>query len=268
MFLNAKNGTLTMGCTTMDYVRFGTGTRNLIMLPGLGDSLRSVKGTALPMAFMYRLFAREFTVYMFSRKARLPEGSTTADMAEDLKEAMDLLEIEKADLFGVSMGGMIAQQFAIRYPHRLNKLVLAVTCARPNPILEESIREWLDCANANDHTALMESNLRRIYSDRYYQKNKWMLPLLGKLTKPCSYDRFLVQASACLSHDAFSDLHRITTETLVIGGEQDIALGADPSRQIAAQIPNASLKMYPQWGHGAYEEAPDFNKTILDFLLA
>ena len=268
MFLNAKNGTLTMGCTTMDYVRFGTGTRNLIMLPGLGDSLRSVKGTALPMAFMYRLFAREFTVYMFSRKARLPEGSTTADMAEDLKEAMDLLEIEKADLFGVSMGGMIAQQFAIRYPHRLNKLVLAVTCARPNPILEESIREWLDCANANDHTALMESNLRRIYSDRYYQKNKWMLPLLGKLTKPCSYDRFLVQASACLSHDAFSDLHRITTETLVIGGEQDIALGADPSRQIAAQIPNAALKMYPQWGHGAYEEAPDFNKTILDFLLA
>ena len=268
MFLNAKNGTLTIDNTTMDYICFGTGTRTLIMLPGLGDSLRSVKGTALPVAIIYRLFAGDFTVYMFSRKASLPEGCTTADMAEDLKKAMDLLDIEKADLFGVSMGGMIAQQFAIRYPHRLNKLVLAVTSPQPNPMLEESIQEWLACVNANNHTALMESNLRRIYSDSYYRKNKWMVPFLGMLTKPRSYDRFLVQANACLTHDVFSQLRCISAETLVIGGQQDIALGAEPSHRIAAQIPHASLKMYDRWGHGVYEEAPDFNKTILDFLLA
>ena len=52
-----------------------------------------------------------------------------------------------------------------------------------------------------------------------------------------------------------------------IYGEQDLALGGDPSREIAAQIPGAALKMYEQWGHGLYEEANDFNQLLLDFLL-
>ena len=73
MLYNAKNGTLEIGGTTMDYIRFGTGERILVMLPGLGDGLRSMKGTALPMAFMYRIFAKDFTVYAFSRKNMLPD---------------------------------------------------------------------------------------------------------------------------------------------------------------------------------------------------
>ena len=72
MLYNAKNGTLRIGGTTIDYIRFGTGERILVMLPGLGDGLRSMKGTALPMAFMYREFAKDFTVYAFSRKMRCP----------------------------------------------------------------------------------------------------------------------------------------------------------------------------------------------------
>ena len=78
---NAKNGTLQIGGTTMDYICFGTGEKILVMLPGLGDGLRSMKGTALPMALMYRSFARDFKVYVFSRKNVLPKGYTTRDMA-------------------------------------------------------------------------------------------------------------------------------------------------------------------------------------------
>ena len=51
MLYNAKNGSVKIGDSEMDYIRFGTGGRTLVMLPGLGDGLRSVKGTALPMAF-------------------------------------------------------------------------------------------------------------------------------------------------------------------------------------------------------------------------
>ena len=97
MLYNAKNSTLEIGGTTMDYIRFGTGERILVMLPGLGDGLRSMKGTALPMAFMYREFAKDFTVYAFSRKNVLPEGYTTRDMARDQAEAMEKLGIQKAD---------------------------------------------------------------------------------------------------------------------------------------------------------------------------
>lgn len=266
--LHAGNGTLLLDGASMDYIRFGTGKRILVMLPGLGDGLRSMKGTALPMAAMYHVFAKDFTVYAFSRKNDLPEDYTTRDMARDLKAAMDLLGIARADIFGVSMGGMIAQHFAADYPEAINRLILAVTCHEPNPILRESIDEWSSLARAGDHAALMESNLRRIYSEGYYRKNRWMIPLVGLLTRPKSYDRFLALARACLTHDAAARLPLIRAETLVIGGEQDHTLGAEPSRQIAAAIPGAKLKMYRQWGHGLYEEAPDFNRTLLDFLKA
>ena len=266
MLYNAKNGTVNLDGTDMDYIRFGSGEKHLVILPGLGDGLQTVKGTAIPMAVMYRIFAKDYTVWAFSRKNVLPEGSTTRDMARDQAQAMEKLGIDQADVFGVSMGGMIAQHLAIDYPEKVGKLVLTVTCPRPNPILEESIGEWVDCAKRGDHTALMDSNVRRIYSEGYYRKNKWLVPIMGKLTKPKSYDRFLIQTEACLHHDAYENLPLIRAKTLVIGGEKDLALGGEASREIAARIPGAQLRMYDQWGHGVYEEARDFNRTVLDFL--
>ena len=267
MLSSPKNGCVTFPDGHMDYIRFGTGSKVMILLPGLGDGLQTVKGTALPMAWMYRSLARDFTVYMFSRRDPLPQGNTTRDMARDLRDAMDILSIPSADVVGVSMGGMIAQHLALDYPERVNRLVLAVTCGRPNPVLTESLEEWISQAEAGDHKALMASNLRRIYSEDYCRKNGWTIPLLGVLTKPKSYDRFLIQAKACLTHDAHSALDALACPTLVIGGEQDKALGADASRELAAKIPGARLKLYEQWGHGLYEEAPDFWKVVTDFLL-
>ena len=266
MVWNAKNGELTLENSRMEYIRFGRGARTLIMLPGLGDGLRTVKGTALPMAAMYRSFAKVFTVYMFSRKSPLPEGYTTRDMAKDQARAMELLGIEKASIFGVSMGGMIAQWLAIDHPERVDRLVLAVTSAEPNPILTESIGEWVALALAGDSTGFMKSNLRRMYSGDYCRKNMWLAPILGRLTRPKSYDRFYIQAAACLSHDAAPALGRITAPTLVIGAEQDKALGGEASRQIAAAIEGAQLMIYPQWGHGVYEEEKTFKGTVLEFL--
>ena len=80
---------------------------------------------------------------------------------------MDQLGIPKADIFGVSMGGMIAQHLAIDYLEKVGKLISTVISARPNPILTESITEWMSCAKRDDHTALMDSNVRRIYSAGY-----------------------------------------------------------------------------------------------------
>lgn len=262
MIFHAQNGT----AAGADYIRFGTGKKTLIMLPGLGDGLRTTRGTALPMALYYRRLTKEYTVYMFSRKTVLPEGHSTRDMARDLRDAMEELGIEQASLVGVSMGGMIAQHFAADYPELVEKLVLVVTCGRENPVLLESLEEWVDCARRDDHRALMDSNVKRIYSEAYYRKNKWMIPITGKLTKPKSYDRFFVQAEACRNHDAYERLPFIKAPTLVLGGEQDRSLGGEASREIASRIPGAVLKMYPQWGHGLYEEAKDFLPTVVEFL--
>lgn len=266
MFWNARNGVINFRDTTMDCIRFGSGEKILVMLPGLGDGLRTTKGTAIPVAAMYRMFAKDFTVYLFSRKNEIPEGYTTRDMAKDLMLAMKALGIHQAHIFGVSMGGMIAQHFAADYPEMVEKLVLAVTCSRPNPILIGAVMEWMDQARQGDHRALMDSNMQKIYTDGYYRRNKWTILLVSKITRPKSYDRFLRQAESCLTHDSHHRLAEITAPTLVIGGEEDRCLGGDASRELAERIPNAVLKMYPGQGHGLYEEAKDFNATILTFL--
>lgn len=264
--MKAKNGTVSVPGSSMEYIRFGSGERILVLLPGLGDGLRTVKGSALPMGLMYRIFGKEFTVYGFSRRNDLTPPQSTRDMAADVAAAMDALGIKKADVLGVSMGGMIAQFLAIDHPQKVGRLVLAVTCGRPNPILTDAVEEWVAAAKAGDHSALMDSNLRRIYSDAYYRKNKRLIPAIGRLTKPDSYDRFFLHAEACLNHDAFSLLPAIQSPTLVIGGEQDKSLGVEASRELAARISGAKLKIYPQWGHGVYEEEPEFNRLVLDFL--
>ena len=266
MALAAKNGTVHFGDGEMEYIRFGTGEKTMVLLAGLGDGLRTMKGTALPMGVMYRKWAEDYTVYSLSRRNHLKEGTTTREMARDQAMAMDILGIKTADVVGVSMGGMIAQFLAADYPEKVSKLVLVVTCARPNAMIETAVTEWMTQAKQDDHTALMDSNIRLIYSDAYYQKNKKLIPLMGKLTKPKSYDRFLIQAEACRKHDCYDLLDTITAPTLVMGGQQDKCLGGEASREIAGKISGAVLKMYPQWGHGLYEEAEDFQDVILEFL--
>lgn len=266
MLFGIKNGRIPIGNTHMDYLRFGTGPKNLVMLPGLGDGLRTVRGMALPFFLLYHCYASEYTVYSFSRRAVLEPGSTTRDMARDILYAMDALKLEQADVFGVSMGGMLAQYLAIDFPERIGKLVLTVTSSRPNPILTGAVQEWKSMAQADDHTALMESNMRLIYTDGYYRRNRWTVPLVGKLTKPASYDRFLIMADACLNHNAYDLLHRIQCPTLILAGAEDRCLGPEASREIHSMIPDSVLRIYPGQGHGLYEEQKGFHREVLAYL--
>ena len=250
MFYNATNGCLTIGETTMDYIVFGKGKKPFIMIPGLGDGLKTAKGMAVPFAIMYKMFAKDYRVYVFSRKNKLEPGYTTKDMAADLKQAMDMIGIPKADILGVSQGGMIAQHFAINYPEAVDKLVLAVTSARPNTYIEKVLPPWIDMAKRDAFHELMVDNMLKMYTDEYIRKNKWVLKVAGKFGKPKTYDM----------------LHTIQTPTLVMGGEKDIIVGPESSREIASQIPGAKLKMYPEYGHALYEEAKDFNDVVMEFL--
>ena len=180
---------------------------------------------------------------------------------------MEALGISRADVVGISMGGMIAQHLAADAPEMVRRLVLVATCPCPNALLTESVTEWMECAQRDDHKGLMESNVRRIYTQDYADRRKWAFPIAGQVSKPRSYERFYIQAQACMSHDSLARLSMISSPTLVIGGEKDRALGSEGSYRIAEGIPGARLWMYPQYGHGLYEEAKDFPWRVLNFLL-
>ena len=115
----AYGGEVNIGTTAMEYVRFGNGAENLIILPGLSDGLSTVKGMAWVLSMPYRKYMRDYTIYMFSRKNEMPEGYTIEEMANDQATVLGQLGITKTAVFGVSQGGMIAQALAIRHPEWL-----------------------------------------------------------------------------------------------------------------------------------------------------
>lgn len=265
MFWNAQNGSVSIGDTDMDYVSFGKGRDALIMLPGLGDGLTTVKGMAIPMAITYRMFACNYKVYIFSRKNYLPEGYSTRDMARDQAEAMKKLGISKAKVVGISQGGMIAQYLAIDFPELVEKLVLAVTLSKQNEMVREAVTKWIGMAMQGSYKDLMIDTAEKSYSERYLRKYRRLYPLLGKIGKPKDFSRFMIQATSCIGHDAYAELENIICPVLVIGGDNDRIVGVNASYEIADKIKNCELFIYKGLGHAAYEEARDFNKRVQNF---
>ena len=105
MIYNAKNGSVKIGDTSMDFVCGGSGEKKLIILPGLSEGLTTVKGKAIFLLYPYRKYFDRFTVYMFSRKKDMPKGYSIQEMAADQAAVMTALGIDKACVLGVSQGG-------------------------------------------------------------------------------------------------------------------------------------------------------------------
>lgn len=107
------------------------------MLPGVGDGLKTAKGMAIPFSVMYKCYAEQYKVYLFSRRNNLPAGFTTKDMAEDLNSILEKIGIVSANVLGVSQGGMIAQE-------------LAFICKLHSPLIQHLISDLLSL-----HTGLI-----------------------------------------------------------------------------------------------------------------
>ncbi len=260
-----KNGCVATGDTDMYFVSFGTGKKKLVVLPGLSDGLATVKGKALFLSPPYKKFFKDYTVYLFSRKNRMPEGYSIRDMADDQAQAMKILEIDQAYLLGVSQGGMIAQYIAIDHPETVKKLILAVTAPNANAVVRDAVTGWIDMVMRKDHTALMVDTAEKMYSEAYLRKNRRFFPLIARFTRPRDYDRFLKNANAILRFDAREELSKIICPTLILAGSDDHTVGNDAAQELHNGIAGSQLHVYEGLGHGAFEEAKDFYDRVLAF---
>ncbi len=260
--LDVKEERLELGSMKIDTIRFGRGEKPLVMIQGL--STRGIRGAGLSLAWLYRIFAKDYRVYLFDRRPDVPEGMTVREMAADVAAAMDALNLKKAAVLGVSQGGMIAQYLAIDRPDLVDKLVLAVTLARNNELVTAVIERWISLTEQRKIRELVGDMAERMYSEAYVQRYRPFLPLLALLQKPKDSRRFVRLAKACLSCRAYEELEKIHCPVLVIGGMQDQVLGEAASREIAEKL-NCRLHLYEKLGHAAYEEAKDFNRRVYDF---
>ena len=268
MLWNAKNGEVTLGNTEMSYVSFGRGEKAFILLPGLSDGLATVKGKALLLATPYRCFFDRYTVYIFSRKNRMPEGYSIRDMADDQAKAMEALGLKKTSVMGVSQGGMIAQYLAIDHAEMIEKLVIAVSAPYANDTIRACVNNWIDLAGGGQYKQLMVDMNERSYSKKYLKKYQKFYPIIGAAMKRLRYDRFFINAKAILAFDALDNLAKISCPTFIIGGTDDQIVGSDASCEMEERIANSQLYLYEGLGHAAFEEATDFNERVLRFLEA
>ena len=163
MFYNAKEKLLEIQDIQMNYITFGKGEKPLILIQGL--STRSIKGAAFSVAYMYRMFARDYKVYLFDRRENISDSITVRNLATDIAMAMDTLKITNADIFGVSQGGMIAQYLAIDRPDLVNQLVLAVTLSKNNETVERTVNDWIHITEQNNMKRLITDMAEKMYSD-------------------------------------------------------------------------------------------------------
>jgi len=221
-------------------------------------------------------FAPRFRVVVFDNrgtgKSDVPPGPyTTAEMADDAAALLRFLGIEKSHVLGVSFGGMIAQEVALRHPGRVEGLVLGCTgpggelAVRPSP---EAMAVFASAGSGDAETDLRRM-LPFLYTDacireRPEEVEGFVRRRLGSPTPPEGY---AAQLSAAVTHDASSRLGEIRARTLVITGDADRLVHWENSLRMAGRIPNAKLVVLPGAPHRLFAETADaFNREVLRFL--
>jgi pimeloyl-ACP methyl ester carboxylesterase len=221
-------------------------------------------------------FARWHQVVTFDNRGsgdtdKPAEPYSISLFADDTAALMDAVGIERAHVYGQSMGGLIAQEFALRHPQRLRGLVLGCTTfGGPNSVLPSPQAAALLSGMPNlPEDQAVDRVLELFYSPRYRrehadearQRIQSYFPLR---TPPDAYARQLV---ACLTSDTYDRLPEITAPTLVINGAEDALIPAENSRIMAQRIPAAELVLFPEVGHLFFHEVPEeADAAVADFL--
>ena len=223
-------------------------------------------------------FSREYRVISFdnrgagrSDKPDIPY--TMKMMADDAKGLLDAIGVDSAHVFGISMGGMIAQEFALNYPDKLISLILGCTfCGGTKAILPTP--EALAFLTGPEMAKLSVEERARVtvpwlVAQEFIDKNPEAVELYVALTSkyPTPIHGFACQAQAIAAHDTYDRLPQITAPTLVIAGDADRIIPAENSRIIAPRIKDAELVILENAGHGFFIDAEaETTRIILDFL--
>jgi pimeloyl-ACP methyl ester carboxylesterase len=246
----------------MNYLKFGTGDKTLVMLPGLSVKSVLLMGDAVKNAF--RAFDKDYTIYLIDRREDVPPVYTVADMARDTAEKMKELGLEDVCLFGASQGGMMAILIAAWYPELVHKLVLGSTAAKISDLGNSVIGGWVSLSEKRDGEALYLDFLKKVYPAYLFDQFKDIFIATGKSVTEEEFARFIIIAKGAVGFDATYELDKIKCPVLVVGSEDDAVLGSAVSYDIARCL-GCRIHMYKDYGHDCYDTAPDFRDRMFNF---
>ncbi len=212
-------------------------------------------------------FAEDFRTIVFDNRGvgqsdKPDEPYSMAMFADDTVGVLDGLGIDQAHIFGISMGGMIAQEFALRYPQRVKTLILGCTnCGGPNAVLSKDpdVLNLLGDIEATDVQQAALVMTKVAVTPWFMQKHMDVLLQLNQLSMqyPTPKHGMVRQMQAIQGHDTYERLPQITAPTFVVTGKEDGLVPPENSVTLAQRIPNADLSILANASHLFNIELPD-----------
>jgi pimeloyl-ACP methyl ester carboxylesterase len=246
---------------------------------GSGPAVLLVSGQGMTLGGWHRTVAvlsRSFRVLSYDqrdmgRSTRTPWPYLVAQMADDAMAVLDAAGEDRAHVYGISLGGMVAQEIVLRYPRRVEALVLgATTAGGPGAILAEPqpltffVRVGTMAPEEAEWAAVPYNyglRTRREHGQRIAED------IACRLAHPPDMLAYLHQVAAAATHNTVGRLGSIAAPTLVVHGEDDKVIPSANGRLLAEAIPGAELKLWPGAGHLYTTDEPAADRYIERFLV-
>ena len=253
---------------TMKYMKFGSGDKSMVILPGL--SVKSVLESADAIANQYKSMTEDFTISLFDRRENMPDRYTVEEMAEDTAKVMAEEGLSKTYLFGASQGGMMALAIAARHPESVAKLALGSTCAAFVADKHPAIGEWTELAKEHKGPELFMSFAKKLYPPAVTESLTDFLISTGKSVTDSEFERFVTCAEGTEGFDIRDEITAIRCPVLILGSEDDEVVGPEGSREIYSFVSvncDAGIHMYEGLGHASFDTAEDYRERLTAFFL-
>jgi len=245
----------------------GAGPQTLVLVNGVGDPLEGW-ANQLDAFLAAGLRVVSFDNRGVGRSSQPPGPYTSAEMAADLHAVVTAAGLDGFHLAGVSMGGVIAQEYALAHPGPLRSLILANTFAAADPFTRAAFLSWSEVAQAAGMPMMMRAQAPWIFSPDFYARHPERVAELiaeaATSTQPAA--AFGAQMAALVDHDARDRLAALAIPTLVIAAADDIIIRPALSRRLFELVPAAAWSVVPG-GHAAFWENPGpWNHAVIEFV--
>lgn len=240
----------------LPYFDFGEGEKNFILLPGA--SMTSILGSEDGVKALFAPYTEDFHIYVFDVPQDLDAVTGIDQLADIIADASDALGIKEADIYGASMGGMIAQKLAIRHPNLVHSLTLASSMSRNNDLSKEVISKWSDIS---DPEALSKEVNIHVYSEEYYTTYSDAFQALESSATEEGVKRLHNLTRMIKDFSSYDELDQIKCPVYIFAGSGDNTLGVDASIEIAEKL-GCFIKVHENYSHAVYDEFPGFYDDV------
>jgi len=202
-----------------------------------------------------------------------PDVPTTVRMmADDAANLLDAIEVERAHVFGVSMGGMIAQELVLNHPERVNGLVLGctTTAMRRGPLPDPETGQMMTPVPGLTREQQIRKAWPAMCTPEFVENDTAFLETMleSSLTNPTPLDTILKQSQAVMSFDSYDRATTIEAPTLVIHGDRDRMMPLPHGQTLAERIPGAEFVLIPGQAHMFFWEKPEETARIVTKFLS